>query len=526
MMAAYPGSSGSGSARRAALGSPQPPLERSASSTGVSRRTDTVSLREFLRSHALPALVRITTGEQRSAELRTQVDLSRPVLLYRVYQSVKIHARSLMRSETGDLEEVGPAIVIPEGYRGWFSLLSEDGKTAPYYSSIEEVAAARLAVFLSRHDVPAYVMTDNGQGTVYRKVMVGAGNVLRLMGVFRDLNTPPSGTPALNYAQCVNYKNEVLFLPFTAEGRFYAAATRPTSSRDHVFLMSQLMRQQRTPMTLKLVCGFMPRMPCNFTGLLRLEEVRPERLVLGCTTESDGPGTLFELDAESALRVQPIDQLDRRSSPAFTRALVMCERHGELWRHQMKVSHDVFDSAHSSFDSLEAPPAGRLRKTPSLSERFGRTVVAPAVPVPLSPRLGKPPTPQSETKKKLTKSPSLDGERRPGRSLRQTVSRFFLNRSRGSGNRDVTTSFVFSRPADVQYGRVADDITPPPPATPTAENLYAEICEKDERGRVVHLRSAATAVGGPPGDYTLRLGSDGQSSSPSSPGHTMEHSTC
>ena len=46
---------------------------------------------------------------------------------------------------------------------GWFSLLSEDGKTAPYYSSIEEVAAARLAVFLSRHDVPAYVMTDNGK---------------------------------------------------------------------------------------------------------------------------------------------------------------------------------------------------------------------------------------------------------------------------------------------------------------------------------------------------------------------------
>ena len=39
--------------------------------------------------------------------------------------------------------------------------------------------------------------------------MVGAGNVLRLMGVFRDLNTPPSGSPALNYAQCVNYKNKV-----------------------------------------------------------------------------------------------------------------------------------------------------------------------------------------------------------------------------------------------------------------------------------------------------------------------------
>ena len=267
------------------------------------------------------------------------------------------------------------------------------------------------------------------------------------------------------------------------------------------------------------------------SGLLRLEEVRPERLVLGCTTEPDGPGTLFELDAESALRVQPIDQLDRHSSPAFTKALVMCERHGEPWRHQMKVSHDVFDSQ-SSFDSLEAPPAGRLKKTQSLSERFSRTQVAPPSPAAPSPsRQGKPPTPPVELTKKLAKSPSTENERRTGRSLRQTVSRFFLSRGRGAGNRDVTTSFVFSRPADVQYGRVADDISPPPPpatttATPAAENLYAEICEKDERGRVVQLRSAATAVGGVPGDYTLRLGSDGHSSSPSSPGDTMEHSNC
>ena len=119
MMAAYPGSgSGSSAGRRPVLGSPAP-LERSASSTGVSRRPETVSQSEFLRSHALPALVRMTTGE-RSADLRSQVDLSRPVLLYRVYQSVKIHARSLMRTDDGGLEEVGPAVVIPEGYRGEF----------------------------------------------------------------------------------------------------------------------------------------------------------------------------------------------------------------------------------------------------------------------------------------------------------------------------------------------------------------------------------------------------------------------
>ncbi|XP_037089703.1 uncharacterized protein LOC119110066 [Pollicipes pollicipes] len=334
-------------------------------------------------------------------------------------------------------------------------------------------------------------MTDNDQGTVYRKVTVGAGNVLRLMGVFRDLNTAPATAPSVNYAQCVNYKNEVLFLPFSAEGRFYSAASRPTASLDHVFLMSQLLRQQRPPVTVKLVCGFMPRMPCNFTGLLCLQEVRPERLVLGCTTDPDAPSTLFELNADATLRLQPVDPLDRRTSQLFTKALVTCERQGHAWRHQMKVSHDVFDAS---------PPAGRrLQKTPSLSERS----VGASPP-------GAPPA------RRLVKSNSLDGERRPGRSLRQTVSRFFL--SRGRSNRDVSTSFVFSRPCEVQYGDVADAVAPAAPPSPAADNLYAEICEHEERPRPLPLP--------PSGDYTLRLGSDGHSSSPSSPGDTLHHSTC
>ena len=45
----------------------------------------------------------------------------------------------------------------------------------------------------------------------------------------------------------------------------------------------------------------------------------PSDVKLGIGTVS-GTHASFEMDADSALRVQPIDQLDRRSSPAFTKA--------------------------------------------------------------------------------------------------------------------------------------------------------------------------------------------------------------
>ena len=56
---------------------------------------------------------------------------------------------------------------------------------------------------------------------MYRRVVVGGGHVLRLTGVFRDLNSPAGGAPALNYAQCVNYRNEV-------SGHGHQAGTDPT----------------------------------------------------------------------------------------------------------------------------------------------------------------------------------------------------------------------------------------------------------------------------------------------------------
>ena len=58
----------------------------------------------------------------------------------------------------------------------------------------------------------------------------------------------------------------MLYLPLSAAGRFYSTAHRGAKGRDHVYLMAHILRTQRLPATVRLICGYMPRVPCNFTG--------------------------------------------------------------------------------------------------------------------------------------------------------------------------------------------------------------------------------------------------------------------
>jgi len=58
----------------------------------------------------------------------------------------------------------------------------------------------------------------------------------------------------------------MILIPLSASGRFYITAHKNSSGREKVYLISQVMKKFQFPVTVKLVCGYMPRSPCAFTG--------------------------------------------------------------------------------------------------------------------------------------------------------------------------------------------------------------------------------------------------------------------
>ncbi|KAK7006495.1 hypothetical protein SK128_011470, partial [Halocaridina rubra] len=275
---------------------------------------------------------------------------------------------SLKPAREGPLTPIGPTIVIPETYTGWFSLVGKDGQTAPFFSTVEQVANNQVSFFLTRYDVPAYTNVEDAEGRVnYSKTVVQSGHVLKLMGIYEDLNVqrpnsrrPYDASSVFNsdkYAQCLNYRNEVMFLPFSASGRFYTTAHKNSKNPNHIYLMAHILKNHKLPITVRLVCGYMPRVPCSFTGLLRLEKQQKEAVILACTMTNEADATLFEIDVASNFVLKPVKDPMFPKTPIYLKTVSYCEDEADAWRRQIKVTHHVTEKRSRSL-------------TRSLSDKF------------------------------------------------------------------------------------------------------------------------------------------------------------
>ncbi|XP_071532597.1 uncharacterized protein [Panulirus ornatus] len=311
--------------------------------------------KNLLKHHKLPVAAHLHTPSAPPG-----LDLSRPLLLFTSYTSTKVRGVSLRPGREGTLIPVGPAIVIPDSYTGWFAIVTSDGHTAPFFSTVEQVAMSQVSFFLTRYDVPAYTNLHDENGRVtYQKTVVQSGHVLKLLGIYEDLNAKKTnsggrGRDAASvftcnkYAQCLNYRNEVVFLPFSASGRFYTTAHKTSKNPNHVYLMAHILRNHKLPLTVRLVCGYMPRVPCNFTGVLRLEQAQKEAVILACTMTNEARATLFEIDVSSNFVLAPVKDPIFPKTPIFLKTVSYCEDEADAWRRQIKVTHHVTEKRSKS----------------------------------------------------------------------------------------------------------------------------------------------------------------------------------
>ncbi|PSN30222.1 hypothetical protein C0J52_28364, partial [Blattella germanica] len=118
---------------------------------------------------------------------------------------------------------------------------------------------------------------------------VQAGHVLKLLAVFEDVGSSNASAlsnkrlslPLLGrsqnssrYAQCINTKNQMVFVPLTTTGQFFAVSlgTRENAVLEArqapLYQLAQLLRDNRLPVRAHLVAGPLPTpLPVGFSGL-------------------------------------------------------------------------------------------------------------------------------------------------------------------------------------------------------------------------------------------------------------------
>ncbi|XP_017753111.1 PREDICTED: uncharacterized protein LOC108545830 [Eufriesea mexicana] len=223
------------------------PSSREATAEGSSGSSGGyMPLREFLDRFSLPRVVRLEgTG-------------GRPVLLYKQQQrSLRVTATLLIHRYRHDVK-VGPEIVIPEGYPGWFSVISGNNTTgsARVYRRVDSLVRAGVPAFLLAAPLRAYILTHSK------------------MASEKD-----------QYAQCLDPHGREVFAPLSARGEFYAICQNGSidTGSDAVLYKVHHLAKRPLPLRVRLIAGPLPvPLPREYGGLMQLESSTRGPIVLGC----------------------------------------------------------------------------------------------------------------------------------------------------------------------------------------------------------------------------------------------------
>lgn len=201
------------------------------------------------------------------------------LLLHSIINHKKVICQCVdFASKDGQFYFSSQTFSIPMGYQGWFEILSEDGKTVAPCKSIQEVAESNPNTFLVRSKVKAYLSTDDGDPNYDRTRVIEKGEVLTMVGSM--CMTYGWRKQKKKVLHCLDSENLDVYIDMKITGQFSPMAGPTNISGVHA--IEGLIGQFRLPLTVRIVCGQVPRISTDNSqpGVFRLLEIQKDTTAL------------------------------------------------------------------------------------------------------------------------------------------------------------------------------------------------------------------------------------------------------
>lgn len=340
-------------------------MEEEHSFADLNYETGSYSLMEIIQKFPLPVVVFCDASNSALPvdKTRFNLDLRQPLLLYRNRNIRKVSARSVhIDPATRAFQDVGEPLLIPEDYKGYFSLLKKNYNNGPvddfvpHYQEILEVADTNTETFLiggeRRVQALQIVRRENGSiihqqrtlfpGDVLRKGKIYIGEKRRKSKLFRKTKVVTE-----KYLLCTDDADREILLPFDQKGLFYTLSTNSGDANRPVMQMSDVVNKKCFPCIVRLVYGRIPNTPCSFTGTLRLERADLEQSVIAATLVNTR-NILLEIPTSCDLRFNvAVSNDDLFHMPSYHQALELCNEKGSIYMRNIKVCHTIDSDTHN-----------------------------------------------------------------------------------------------------------------------------------------------------------------------------------
>ncbi|XP_041971858.1 uncharacterized protein LOC121727880 [Aricia agestis] len=280
-------------------------------------------LREFAVKNRLPNVAKIIKGQYGGLGVPTlpSPGLQSTVLLISAGKRKKIIAQAIKLKEGRRMVSVGPRIAIPDSYKGYFELLSEEGRAVRCIETVNELSRRKLEdgclvrepfrVISAKIDLDGNITADGTR-------TLPAGEIIMPRGeTFLGKN---------KYLKCTDSKGDLVLLSLDQRGKFSAVAKEDNISGVHT---AKTLLTKRLPITVRLVHGTPPRglkSSSHFVPELRLLSLFEEDHVFALPLQKEG-NALVALPLAAPLKMLRCKNEEQiKNFMEFSRLIEKCNR--------------------------------------------------------------------------------------------------------------------------------------------------------------------------------------------------------
>ncbi|CAG2186978.1 uncharacterized protein LOC143058649 [Mytilus galloprovincialis] len=246
--------------------------------------SEQIQLKNLVMKSDIPIVAKVIKGQFSNLGV-SKIPLRKlhpEVFVHSIKTGVKVLAHSVQRYETKDglcrIVPLDQRLSIPISYKGWFEILSEDGRSSRPIETVQKLAKELPNKCLVRQNVKGFLANSEGKLTSDNSNIIPAGEQLILSG---EITTTTSSGERLKFLKCTDSRNNTLFLSFDQRGLFTPIAG--PNDVAGVFTIRDILSRFRLPMTVKLVQGVWPKVDKNrFTGLTRFDWAYTDETAFMC----------------------------------------------------------------------------------------------------------------------------------------------------------------------------------------------------------------------------------------------------
>lgn len=252
-------------------------------------------LGDFVEKTPLPHVALVTKGQYLTIGAPNVANPGlKPYVLVHSVQRVKKVLGQLVKVKDGRAVVLTTQKVsIPEGYEGFFEILSEDGKPVKCLESVKELSEKFPELALVRQNCKAYLPELDGElRSLYRTRTVQEGEVLTVVGQFNFKQT--------TFLRCFDESGSSVYLKMSQKGKFSPVAKKDSITGVH-YIKNLL--NKRLPLTVRLIQGQFPTELKGFAPplTLRLLKVYKEKTVFAYSLQKDLQYTFIPVNAHLKL---------------------------------------------------------------------------------------------------------------------------------------------------------------------------------------------------------------------------------